>query len=89
MPFLILSTVWIITVLVLMIEYDNGKTKLIPSWLSIISIFEWVLSLVEIGVFWYFGFIPNLIITWLGGFFLNFAINIAFITIYLKKLRHL
>lgn len=89
MPFLILSVVWIISVLVLMIEYDNGKTKLIPSWLSVISIFEWVLCLVEIGVFWYFSFIPNLIITWLGGFFLNFAINIAFIVVYLKKLRHL
>ncbi len=88
MPLLIVFTVYVAVTMILITEYDNGKTLLIPSWLSVLGIMEWTLMWIEIGVFYYFGWIENFIITIVCGFLLNLAVNIALMIFYLKKMRH-
>jgi len=87
MPFLILALLWTILVFTIMIDYDHGKTFLVPSLIFGYSILEWFLIFVEIGVFIYFNFEANLFITIAGGIILNLSLNIAFMLSYFIILK--
>lgn len=56
MPFLILAILWTVFVFTVMIDYDHGKTLLVPSLIVGYSLLEILLIFVEIGVFVYFNF---------------------------------
>lgn len=87
MPLLIVFTVYVAATLIMITEYDNGKTLLVPSWLAVLGVLEWTLIWIEIGVFYYFGWIENFIITLICGFIATIAVNIALMIFYLKKMR--
>lgn len=88
MPLLIIFTAYVAATLILISEYDNGKTLLVQSWLAVLGVLEWTLIWIEIGVFYYFGWIENVIITLICGFVATIAVNIILMIFYLKKMRH-
>ena len=69
-----------------MLYYEN--TWFISSSIAVISLLEWIMMFVEVGVYRYYGFTINAVIAGILGILLNTVINVVgVLVIYLKFMR--